>query len=300
MKKRIKETVSGDNRGEALIMTAPFNVTSPAFSPRQLSLEDLPDPAIARIAGAIGTPPMVLGLPDPGKTYSNLEEAIRSAWGVIVSMQELVADSLRWDLFPDFGIDPQANVIEYDYSQIQEYQESLDAMWGRVGEAYKNGVMTRNEGRELIGYDADPDGDVYYPGTGGGAEPKVMPGFPPQGAAPTTGAVPPPQRQPFQLRRVTASPRSGGAAKRGVALVDNTRANSESRPGRIDRSSLFSRAGQRPLLGTNHPSRFPRARSSITAMAKAAILFVHDEQDEACLHDLLTYWRLETRHIVSR
>ena len=74
-----------------------------------------------------------MGLHDPGKTYSNLESANRTSWGTIISMQELIAESQRYDLLPEFGTDPARNTVEYDYTQIQELQESLDASHSEPG-----------------------------------------------------------------------------------------------------------------------------------------------------------------------
>lgn len=169
VKQKIKELFTGTKRGEPAVLQGEYDVHSPGFSPEQLALDKLPQNAMAALAGATGVPLMVLGLPDPGKTYSNLEEAVRMAWGVVTSIQELVAESLRYELLPEFKVDPATNVIEYDYSQIQELQESQDSMWGRVGGGYKDGLITRAVAQEILGLEVDPDGDCYYPGTGGEA-----------------------------------------------------------------------------------------------------------------------------------
>lgn len=170
VKDRVREMFTGTNRGTPAVLQGEYDVHSPGFSPEQLALDKLPQAAMAAIAGASGVPLMVLGHADPGKTYANLEEAIRMAWGVVTSIQELVAESLRYELLPEFGVDPKTDVIEYDYSQIQELKESQDSLWTRVGEAYKGGIITRGVAQELLGLDVDPDGDVYMPGTGGEAD----------------------------------------------------------------------------------------------------------------------------------
>ena len=66
---------------------------------------------------------MSMGLEDPNKTYANLAEANRTSWGAIVALQELVAEGLRWQLLPEFGVDPHGFVWEYDYTHVQELQE---------------------------------------------------------------------------------------------------------------------------------------------------------------------------------
>lgn len=173
IKARLRDSFGGERRGDTAVLQGMFTVQTLSFSPEQLALDKLPTHAIARIAAAMGVAPMSLGLPDAGKTYSNLGEANRASWGTIQATQELTAETLRYQLGPDFGLDPKKNTPGYDYSEIQEMQESLDAIWRRVGQGFLDGIITRNEGRDLLGFPQDPLGDIYRPGTGGTAEPLV-------------------------------------------------------------------------------------------------------------------------------
>jgi len=185
IKKGFNEVTMGDQRGGTVVLLGKYKVSQPGFSPEQLCLKDLPRDASSRLAASIGTPLMALGLPDPDKTYSNLEQAIKTAWDGVKGTQRIIADGLRWNLLPDFGFDPYTNLIEYNYDEIQELQESLDSLWDRISRAYISGIITRNEGREVLSFDPDPDGDVYYPGTGGEAEPRTTQQYQAQGQAPT-------------------------------------------------------------------------------------------------------------------
>lgn len=181
IKNKVSEAYAGDNRGGTMVLAGKYKVVPVGFSPEQLKLDTLPLVAVARVASAIGVAPMSLGLPDPGKTYSNLAEANRASWSGVTALQDRIAERNRWSLLPEFGIDPYAHVLEYDYNAIAELNESLDLLHARVREDYKAGLMMKNEARELIGLEPDPDGDVFFPGTGGG-EPVVadpnMPGNP--------------------------------------------------------------------------------------------------------------------------
>ena len=158
--------IDNDQAGNVMVMAGPYKVTSVGFSPEAMKLDRLPMNAMGRISASIGVAAMSVGLPDPGKTYSNLGEANKSSWGTVVAIQEIISDALRWQLLPEFKLDPQSYLVAYDYSEIQELQESLDALHTRTREDWKAGGITQNEYREQIGYDADPDGDRYYPGTG--------------------------------------------------------------------------------------------------------------------------------------
>jgi HK97 family phage portal protein len=160
----IDDATRGDRRGSTVGMTGAVDVKILGFSPEQLRLDRLPLSAQARIAAACGTALMSLGLPDPGKTYSNLGEANRSSWGTIVAIQELQAETLRWQLLPEFD-DPHGYTIEYDYSLINELQEDLSQLHARAREDWKAGGITLNEYREAIGLEPVDDGDRFFPGT---------------------------------------------------------------------------------------------------------------------------------------
>jgi phage portal protein BeeE len=181
---RIKEVfidkTSNDQVGSPIVMAGKYKIVEIGFSPEKLMLDKLPVPAVARIAASVGVAPMSMGLPDVGKTYSNLAESNRASWGTIVSVQELVAEALRWDFLPEFGLDPMVWLIEYDYTQVQELQESLDALHARSRADYQAGGIRLNEWREQIGMEPDVDGDRYAIGT----DPNDMP------AAPVSPALP--------------------------------------------------------------------------------------------------------------
>lgn len=162
----LHETTGGDNRGSTVVLGGPYDLVKIGYSPAEADLMDFPVVPTARILSSLGVAPMSLGLPDPGKTYANLAEANRSSWGTIVATQELVAEALRWELLPEFDVDPYEYLVEYDYTHIQELQESLDAVHTRAREDWKSGGITQNEFREMIGLEPDPDGDRWFPGTG--------------------------------------------------------------------------------------------------------------------------------------
>lgn len=164
------ERFGSDNRGLPAVLAGKYKIVQIGYSPEQLNLVNLPVIPTARILSSLGVAAMSLGLPDPGKTYSNLEAANRMSWGSIISIQELIAESLLWDMIPEFGDDPYQYIVGYDYSDIQELQEALDAIHTRAREDFKAGGITRNEWRERIGLTPIDNGDTFMPGTGGVAE----------------------------------------------------------------------------------------------------------------------------------
>lgn len=189
IKKGFDSVTQGDSRGGTVVLLGKYKVQQPGFSPEQLCLKDLPLDAAGRIASAIGVPLMAMGLRDPDKTYSNVEQAIKTAWDGVKGTQNIIANGLRYGLLPEYGVDPAGNTVEFDYSEITELQEALDSLWTRVAKAYTSGILTRNEAREVMSFDPDPDGDVYYPGTGGEAEPKTTQNLNMTETSPVTGAL---------------------------------------------------------------------------------------------------------------
>jgi phage portal protein BeeE len=171
IKERIGDEFGGDKRGGTVVMQGKYKVTTVGFSPEQLSLKELPNHAMARLAAATGVPLMATGLPDPGKTYTNVESAIKIGWNSVCAVHERIGEALRWDLFPEFATDPRLHAWQYDYSEVAEMAEAEDDKHARAREDFKYGVLTLNEARESLGLDADPDGDRYFPGTGDEEEP---------------------------------------------------------------------------------------------------------------------------------
>jgi HK97 family phage portal protein len=163
IKARIRDTYTGDGRGGTVVMGGRFKVTPVGFSPEQLRLDALPQLPMAKVAAALGVPLMAMGLPDPGKTYSNMQESSRVGWGSIRSIHDTIRDTNRSQLLPMFGFDPKRYVWEYDYSEVEEMQEALDAKHRRTREDWRAGLTTRNEARDVLGMEPDAaEGDIYY------------------------------------------------------------------------------------------------------------------------------------------
>ena len=169
IKGKFKESfgIENDMAGSTAVLAGKYKVTALGFSPEQMTLTTLPANATARISAATGVASMSAGLPDPNKTYSNLGEANKASWGTVESIQELIGEALDKDLLPEFGLDPLGFTFSYNYENIQELQEPLDAVHTRACSTFQAGLITRNEGREMIGQEPDDseDGDAYFPGT---------------------------------------------------------------------------------------------------------------------------------------
>ncbi|MGD9617157.1 MAG: phage portal protein [Alphaproteobacteria bacterium] len=171
IKERLYDLASGDDRGSSVVLAGRYKVAPVGFSPEQLALDKLTLNARAALAASTGVALMSLGMPDPNKTYANLAEANRSSWSTIQAIQDIESEALRWNLLPEFNTDPLTHIVEFDYSNITELQESLDSLHGRVREDYKAGLVTKNEARDLIGFEPAEGGDDFQAAAPLAAEP---------------------------------------------------------------------------------------------------------------------------------
>jgi HK97 family phage portal protein len=163
LKERIRDNLTGDSRGETMVqLTGDVEIVQLGHSPEEMRLDKLPARSEARICAAIGVSPMVLGMPDPNKTYSNYKEANTAAWRhCIVPMQDLVAEALTYGLLNEFD-DPERNIVEYDYTHVEALQEDLGEKHDRVRKDFAGNLITQNEGRDELGYEPLPDGDRLW------------------------------------------------------------------------------------------------------------------------------------------
>jgi HK97 family phage portal protein len=174
IKEKIRDSATGEDRGDTMVFNEQIELVKIAFSPEELRLDKLPARAEARISAAIGVSCMVVGLPDPNKTYSNYAEANSAAWRhCLVPMGDVVAEALEFQLLPEFD-NPDQYEVGYDYTHVEALQEDLAQKHGRVREDWKAGLIEQNEAREQLGFDPHPDGDRFYPGTDASDAPPAL------------------------------------------------------------------------------------------------------------------------------
>lgn len=170
-----KAMTTRGKRGSVLVSGTGMKVTEVGQGPERLALDVLPRGAQSRVSARLRVALMVLGLQDANKTYSNLEAAtVGSLRSGVIPFHDLIAATLGRDLLADTGLDPNDYEVFFDYSEIEEFQDDLDAMHARVREDVKAGLITPNEGRAILGMDPsdDPSADALRVGaTIGPADP---------------------------------------------------------------------------------------------------------------------------------
>ena len=175
VKAKVSDSLTGEKRGEPAIFSEQVEIKELGFSPEKLRLEKLPARSEARICASMGLSPMVVGLPDPNKTYSNYKEATTAAWRqCLVPLGDLVSETLHWELLREFE-DPAKFLLDYDYNQVEALQEDLQTKHDRVRADWQAGLVTHGEATSILGYEQDPESDDrYFPGTGSPDDPATQ------------------------------------------------------------------------------------------------------------------------------
>lgn len=123
-------------------------------SPESMALDTLTTRAESRVAANLNMSLMVLGMPDPNKTYSNLDAATQGSFRTaVIGFHDVLAEALAADLLPDTdgGLTNQTHEVVWIYSDLEELREDTDSLHTRTREDVKAGIITPNEGRARIG-----------------------------------------------------------------------------------------------------------------------------------------------------
>ncbi|HEV8639458.1 MAG TPA: phage portal protein [Chloroflexota bacterium] len=204
----------GDNRGDALVMTAKTRVQVLSFSPEQMNLKDLRRLPEERISAIFGIPAIVVGLGAglDRSTFANYAEAREAAYeSNVIPTQRLLAAEIAAQLLPEFG-DASRSVVDFDLTQVRVLQPDLDSLFKRLDVAVQGGWMFVNEARERVGLEPLPDGDVLYVKMANTPTPadQLVPAEP---AAEEGSAI----EEPAPLRALPPGRRRGGARGRPAA-----------------------------------------------------------------------------------
>lgn len=155
--------ISGDDAGSSLVFHNPVDLKSLAAMPKDMLLGDIDAAQIAKVCSAFGVNPMVLGLPDPQKTYSNYREGVRAAWnGSVIPVLDAIADTVNETGGLCYAFDPSGRLrLGWDYGGIEELAEDREILAKVSTLVWEKGIAQRNEAREMFGLPPVPGGDVF-------------------------------------------------------------------------------------------------------------------------------------------
>lgn len=160
LKKLVKDKTTGDNRGEPIGSSIPLSITQLGFSPQDMALASMHDRPEARICAAIGIPAMVIGLMvgNEQRTYDNYGEAKKAAYkDCLLPMCYRWAQTLT-RFFKREGMLEDDERIVFRTSHIAALQEDESERHRRVRETYMAGLLTRNEARNMLGFEDTTNG----------------------------------------------------------------------------------------------------------------------------------------------
>lgn len=129
---------------------------------KEMGMEALDGRTESRICSILGVPAILVGA-QVGIAHShlsNMQEAQTDLWhNTLMPLYKRIADEIATDLVREFQGDID---VEWDFSDVAALNESTDQIWSRAQAALTAGGITRNEFRDMVGYEPDPAGDIYY------------------------------------------------------------------------------------------------------------------------------------------
>lgn len=139
-----------NNAGRPMLLEGDFDWKSMGMSPKDMDFTQLKNFSARDIALVYGVPSQLVGVPD-SQTYSNLAEARLALYTetVIPLMDRIQSDLNEW-LTPQFGEDLE---LRYNIDSIPAMAEQRRRVFESVTSGVRDGILTRNEAREQLGYD---------------------------------------------------------------------------------------------------------------------------------------------------
>ena len=136
------------NAGRPLLLEGDFDWKEMGLSPKDMDFINLKHMSATDIAMCFGVPSQLVGVPDQ-QTYANVAEARLALYEetIIPYLRKLQSDLNEW-LVPQFREDLS---FEYVIDEIPALSERRRRIYENVIGAVSQGIMTRNEARELVG-----------------------------------------------------------------------------------------------------------------------------------------------------
>jgi len=151
-----KQRVTGaQNAGEIPMLTEDATWEKMDHSPRDMDFQGTMQEAAKLVSSAMGVPlPLV---DNDASTFNNMEQAKERLYTdtVIPLMNDFLGALGRW-LLPRWG---EGLTFGCDLDSIPALESIRQRNFDRALKAVESQVLTREEGRALIGYDPKPDGE---------------------------------------------------------------------------------------------------------------------------------------------
>jgi hypothetical protein len=162
--RQLWQSLRRESRGAPFPTPFPMEITPYTHSPEDMQLDQTRQGPAGRILAAMGLNAMALGLPDPNKTYSNLEQALDAAGKrTILPMLSRWGWQIGHQCFDDFGIDKRRYRLAWNTKSVSWLQDETDQLHTRAANTFKHGGYDLYRYKEVIGEKPDPkDKGVTY------------------------------------------------------------------------------------------------------------------------------------------
>ena len=140
-----------NNAGRPMLLEGDFDWKEMGLSPKDMDFISLKNMSAKDIALVYGVPSQLIGIPD-SQTYSNFAEAKLALYNetIIPLLDKIQGDLNEW-LVPQFN--DEALELRYDIDSIPAMAEQRRRVFESVTAGVKDGILTRNEAREQLGYE---------------------------------------------------------------------------------------------------------------------------------------------------
>ena len=147
------------NAGRPMLLEGDFDWKEMGLSPKDMDFHRLKNMATTDIALCFGVPSQLVGVPD-SQTYSNVAEARLALYEetIIPHLSKMSSDLNEW-LVPLFD---DRLTLEFDIDSIPALAERKKKTYENVTSAVREGIMTRNEARKIIGLETIEGADDLY------------------------------------------------------------------------------------------------------------------------------------------
>jgi len=155
LKKQLQDQYAGtNNAGKQLLLTGDMDWKEMGINPKDMDWIEGQKMNTRRICSLMGVAPELIG-DVQNKTYNNQKEARKALMiETVMPLLDNIQDELNAWLVPLFDEDV---FIAYDKDDIDVIKDERTALWGRILQAVDSSVLTPNEGRDALGYEASPD-----------------------------------------------------------------------------------------------------------------------------------------------
>lgn len=161
----IQRRISGDERGKAMVVSWPMEVSQLAFDPESLDLRQLGFMSEERFCSVVGINKFVLGFSasSDSSIYNNVESARRSATeDYLVPLWDVIAEELTVQLLSQKQFSAQENqTVKFDTSSVQALQESENEKHDRIRKDVASGILKVKDAQMILGWKPDETADYY-------------------------------------------------------------------------------------------------------------------------------------------